>query len=566
MRSTTSSRLLCLLLGVFLAVPAWVCAEDARRPKKLIATGWDHVDAARLRENLAEMESRPFDGVVVAVSGRTPEGKAVSLGWAFQKGAWERAWFQESVDILKHCRSERLTDNFVLLNANPGNVDWFDDDGWADIVDHCRIAAWVAKQGGMKGILFDPEPYAQPHAAFQYAAQPERDKHTFAEYHAQTRLRGRQMMQAIAEEYPEITLFCYFMNSVSGFATGNADPMPALSTMGYGLYPPMIDGWLDCAPPTVTFVDGCESAYRYNSVLQYLQSAVKIKGACQELVSQENRAKYRAQVQVSFGMYLDAYWNPEDSPWHIAGLGGSRVDRLRLNTAAALRAADEYVWVYGEKFRWWPTPNGRVNQESWPEALPGCDKALAYARDPVAFARQELAARRQEGRVENLFSNGDFSQAEAALTDGGTVRWSEGRPPAGWNAWQEESSKGVFLWDQAVGDGSARAAGVKNGCFLQSHSVEPGQRYIVTARARTEGHGNTWLRVRWQTADGRWTAEARDHLVFPGPPDGDGWRELIGTVEVPDDAGRLVLLLGVGNQTSPDDTAWFDNAELHQLP
>lgn len=35
------------------------------------------------------------------------------------------------------------------------------------------------------------------------------------------------MMQAIAEEYPEITLFCYFMNSVSGFATGNADPVPA---------------------------------------------------------------------------------------------------------------------------------------------------------------------------------------------------------------------------------------------------------------------------------------------------------------------------------------------------
>ena len=22
----------------------------------------------------------------------------------------------------------------------------------------------------------------------------------------------------------------------------------------------------------------------------------------------------------------------------------------------ALRVADEYVWVYGEKFRWWPTP------------------------------------------------------------------------------------------------------------------------------------------------------------------------------------------------------------------
>ena len=330
---------------------------DMRIRKKLIATGWDHPDSQRLLANLAEMEKRPFDGVVLEVTGRTAEGKPCPLREAFSNQKWQREWFQTSVDQLRTCKFTRFTDNFVTIGANPGNVDWFDDEGWQQIVEHWRIAAWLAKQSGLKGLLFDPEPYTPPHSQFSYAAQPDRTQHSFNEYAAKARQRGREVMQAVAEEYPEITIFCYFMNSVNATATGRADPRPALAAQGYGLYPAMIDGWLDAAPPTVVLVDGCESAYLYNSRQQFLESAMQIKGACQELVSPENRAKYRAQVQVSFGIYLDAYWNPKDSPWYIDGLGGPRVERLRANTSAALAAADEYVWVYGERFRWWPTPN-----------------------------------------------------------------------------------------------------------------------------------------------------------------------------------------------------------------
>ena len=37
-------------------------------------------------------------------------------------------------------------------------------------------------------------------------------------------------------------------------------------------------------------------------------------------------------------------------------------------------------------------------------------------------------------------------------------------------------------------------------------------------------------------------------------------------VEVPEGAGQLVILLGVGGQTSPQDVAWFDDVELYRLP
>lgn len=234
-------------IGVALASSLAVSAEDMRRPKKLIATGWDAPDTQRLRQNLAEMEKRPFDGVVFVAVGQTAEGKPCSLRGAFVDQPWQKAWFQSCVDDLKACRFEKCTDNFVSLGANPGNVDWFDDAGWKNVVDHWRIAAWIVKQAGVKGILFDPEPYAPPYAQFRYQSQAQADRHSFNDYYAKARQRGREVMQAIVEESPEITIFSYFANSITATATGRPDPRPALESLGYGLYPAMVDGWLDVA-------------------------------------------------------------------------------------------------------------------------------------------------------------------------------------------------------------------------------------------------------------------------------------------------------------------------------
>jgi len=561
------TQALALAAAAIAALSALGSAQDARMRKKLIETGWDEPDTERLLKNLDEMEKRPFDGVVVGVVGRIDEKKRCVLREAFAATPWEREWFQPAVANLRACKFRRFTDNFIVLGANPGNVDWFDDAGWRAIVEHWRIAAWVAKQGGVKGILFDPEPYTAPHSQFQYSAQPERDKHPFDDYYAKARERGRQVMQAVAAEYPDITLFCYFMNIVSATATGHSDPRRILATQGYGLYASFIDGWLDAAPPTVTLVDGCEMAYTYNSVEQYLESAVLIKGACQELVSPENRPKYRAQVQVSFGMYLDAYWNPPKSPWFIDGKGGTRVDRLRANAATALRVADEYVWVYGEQFRWWPTPNGGVKKETWPEALPGSEKALRFARDPLDYARTQIAELSKTGKLANLARNGDFASDKAPSNKGPAEDWKEGGAPAGWHTWQAEKSKGTFTWDREVGGrskGSAKAAGVANGCFIQAHEVKPGERYAIRAVRRLAGNGDAFIRIRWQTAEGKWTAETLDVLITCEGPR-EAWQEMLGVAEVPQTAGRLLILLCAGDQPTPADAAWFDDAALYRI-
>ncbi|OGV82601.1 MAG: hypothetical protein A3K18_08140 [Lentisphaerae bacterium RIFOXYA12_64_32] len=554
----------CLLL-LLVCLPSF--AGAARSTRKLIATGWDGPDTKRLRENIADMEKRPFDGVFFNAVGVREDGKPCGIRSAHSATPWKKEWFQTCVDDLKATKFTTFTDNFLTIGANPGNVDWFDDAGWAAIVEHWRIAAWVAKQGGVTGVQYDPEPYEAPFAQFSYAAQTEKDKHTFNEYYEKARQRGREVMAATVAEFPGLTLYCYFMNCVNFQAVTFEDPRPALAGSGYGLFPAFIDGWLDAAPPDVTFVDGCENAYMFNSEMDFYAAAVKIKGACQQLVAPENRGKYRAQVQVSFGIYLDAYWN-EKGPYFIDGKGGPRVNRLLANTACGLDVADEYVWMYGEKNRWWPTPNGGVNKESWAEALPGSEDALRWARDPADFARDRITALRQAGTLVNLARNADFGAATAPDVEGKQQDWKDGGAPAGWSFWQTDKSKGVIAWDRETGataPGSARAANVENGCFIQTFPVKPGDRYAVRTLARCQGRSSVSVRVRWQTADRKWTKETQDVILSPGAAVIGDWREIFGAVTIPEEVGNLVLLLGMSSQFSDQDVAWFDDVEVHAL-
>ncbi|MCX5674318.1 MAG: hypothetical protein NTX87_04865 [Planctomycetota bacterium] len=545
-------------------------ARDVRRPKKLIAVGWDlSFDTKWLREHRDEMEKRPFDGIVINVDGRRDDGKEQPLRLAFSREPWKYEWFAAAGADLVACRFSRLTDNFIMVGANPGDVDWFDDEGWRNIVEHWRIAARLARATGARGLGFDPEPYYQPHAAFTYRAQGGRDRHTFDEYAAKVRERGREVMKAVAAEYPDITVLSFFLSSICAGATGHADPQPLLAGEGYGLLPAFLDGWLDAAPPAVTLVDGHESSYLYNSDIQFLEAANLIRGACQELVSPENRAKYRAQVQAGFGIYLDAYHNPPSSRWYIDGKGGPRVQRLRANTAAAVRAADRYVWIYGEKCRWWPTPNKGVTEMTWPEALPGCEDALRQARDPLSWGQWKVGERAKAGTLKDLAVNGDFSAArpEAAAGAAGDTRPKKIRLPADWSTWQDDKSKGTFACDGdagAAGKGAAKLSGMADGCFIQKIKARPGQWFALEAMRRIQGRGDAVLIARWQTPDEKWTAEERDVHIISTDPRGQ-WGRMFGVAQTPESAGSLLILLLARGQPSPEDAAWFDDVRVYAL-
>lgn len=541
-------------------------------PKKLIEAGWDKPDTARLRANLAQMEQTPFDGVIIGVTGKDDAGKIIGVQSAFSSVPWKREWFQNSIADLKAIRSSRLTDNFIQVGANPGNVDWFDDAGWKEIVEHWRIAAWIAKEGGLKGILFDPEPYTKPFSQFNYSLQEGREKHTMQQYQDKARQRGREVMRAIAAEYPNLVLYTFFMNSVNAPATQSPNPQVALATLSYNLYPAFINGWLDQAPPAMTFVDGCESAYLYNSQLQYLQAANDIRNSSLSLVAPENRRKYLAQVQASFGIYLDAYVNPPTSQWRIDMEGEEPVNRLRANVGAAVRAANEYVWVYGEKYRWWPTPNTSVDAQSWDEKLPGTSRALTAAAHPQRLVAAAFAELQKNGSEANLIQNGDFAvqppTGSAPADKTAAADWKTPANIANWSTWQTEASRGVFRLDETVNhsggknSGAAQISGTQNGCFIQHLPVKSGEHYAVRVWLRQKGDGPGWIRVRWQTPENKWTQESQDVLLMPASDqETQKWQEIAGLVTVPEGVGRMVILLSAANQ-SASDSVWFDDAQV----
>ena len=111
---------------------------------------------------------------------------------------------------LKASRSETLTDNFVRICTCPGNLDWFDDEGWAAVAENMKTMAWLTREGGLKGILFDSEAYFKKYGFDQFAFDKSRGK-TFKETWEMARRRGRETLQALADECPDMAILATWL-------------------------------------------------------------------------------------------------------------------------------------------------------------------------------------------------------------------------------------------------------------------------------------------------------------------------------------------------------------------
>lgn len=532
--------------------------------KKLIATGWEfsRLMPQDLQNVMSALKDSPLDGVVLGlyVKGgplNTPcTSTTVTVG-----RKWSKDWFSADVAALKSAKSRTLTDNFLMAwisptETSPGTsalrIQWDDDARWATLANNLGVLAWVAKQGGLKGLILDSEDYG---SSGQFAFQASDGSYDATAVLA--RARGAQVVRAMGKEYPDITLLAYWLLSIDFRESMASQPGTVLKARG-DLWVPFVNGMLDALPPAAKLIDGTESAYMYTGQ-DFAGATAKIKVACQSLVVPENRAKYRNQVQTGFGIYLDAHVNPSTSPWYQGPLDGSRTARLRRNVSDALAAADEYVWLYGEKGCWnhWKfKAGGDYNGvQLWEEEMPGFGTAIAFAKDSDAFGKRRMEAMRAAGELKNLAQNAGYEDPS------GTA----GSLPPGWGSWQVEGSKGTFTLDRSTGrqsQSSAKAAGVRDGCFIQSYPVKPGELYGVEAMSLNKGNSTTSIMVRWQDSDGKWNNESNDHLIYF--PQSTGWSKAFGTVTVPQGAGRMVVLLGM-RQPSPQDECWYDNIAVYGL-
>ncbi len=512
----------------------------------MIATGWDSPTPARFRENLSAFEALEiFDGTTIAPTRTLPSGKTIGCGHAFIDEPWQWADFQAELADLQAATPTTATENFVYLFANPGNIDWFDDAAWENVTEHWRLFARLAKHGNLRGILFDAEPYVKPHRQFRYITQPNASEHTFDEFASQARLRGQQVMRAVAEEYPDITIMSYrlFCDMIPTVESGSV--RQSLQTHTYGLLASFIDGWLDVAPETIEICEGNEKAYRFNSESQFDRSYTTIKLQAPLFFSPENQEKFRRVFTVGHGIYMDAHVSPPGSKHHIDISGSTSARRLRANVASAVAASDGYIWIYGERGRWWP---GGKSRPDWEEKLPGATQALRLASDPIGTAMTRL---KSVDRSESLLSNGTMEK----VTNKGL--------PEDWFTWQEDYSQGTFAHQPS----QATASGVLAGVLGQTVAVEPGKTYLASAQLRSSGNGFFSITIGWKSAEGDWIAKyPQQKFGATDDSTGEDWVTAVALVQVPEDAGQLVFMLGVGGQTSSEDQVAFRDCLLVKQP
>jgi hypothetical protein len=342
-----------VLFGSLFAVRGY--ADDAVKPqKKLIEFGWDEPGTDFMREHIAEMEQTPFDGCVFHVNYKKADGAMGSFTWeCWGSKAFTEDELKSTIDDLKNTKFKKFTHNFLRFNVTPGGIDWFDD--FSHIIENARLAGKVAKNGGVKGILFDIEQYNSQ--LFEYSKQRDNATKSWDEYADQVRKRGQEIMKAFQSEYPDITIFLTFGYCLPWVQMGGTR---SLAEVNYGLLSPLLDGMVDAALPTATIVDGYELAYSYKDVSLFAPGYKMMAEDVLKIVNADH-TKYRSVFSFGFGVWMDYNWR--ELGWDVSDSSKNfyTPEEFMTTINTALKSSDEYVWIYTETPKWW-TASGKPDK------------------------------------------------------------------------------------------------------------------------------------------------------------------------------------------------------------
>jgi hypothetical protein len=342
-------------IGLLVALA--VCPSFANvQNKKLIEYGWDCPDTAYVRAHVQEIEKVPIDGIVIKVMNAKPVDPD-TMGWtAFSKLRFKPSDYQHAIDDLKATKFTSLTDNFIQIVSSEG-VDWFDPE-WSTVAYNSACLAKVAKEGGCKGIMFDPEMYGQ----LRPYSYNKNSGHTLEESRAKARERGREFIRAINKEFPDITLLCLFGPSLPYLETGG-DPAGFEGAANI-LLAAFYDGICEAATSRTTVVDGYEFSYGYRRAAQFVKARKIILEDSQKVSL--NTEAFKKHIRAGFGIWADwdSYhlgWHPEDFSKNYFTPNG-----LRWALNQALEKSDRYVWVYSERLRFW---DGATSPQEYLDAM-----------------------------------------------------------------------------------------------------------------------------------------------------------------------------------------------------
>ena len=365
-----------------LLLTAMTTITYAEPQKKLINFGWDMKNPADLAKEIDQLQDLPFEGLTIRAT-----------DWCYPFYSTGMGSADATAKIAKGIKWGKFTDNLMYMTAGK-KVDWFDDKLWADdgdIMKNIRALAQIGAAAGCKGFLFDPEfvYWGQGDNTWSYGVQKRKDQKSFAEFEAQVRRRGVQVINAIEEHMPNTTFLTLFWGSSSSYIKAGKEAAKAndpklyaeiLSGEYYGLLHAFVTGILEGADPGTTLVDGNEHSYYNSNPIHYLAQAQIIRDHL-ERIPPELQLKYAKQVDVGHAVFADHLCNTMSTHRNSTYMTPAEHAKwTQHNVYWALKTSDRYVWFYTQ------APQYLRHKRIGPGMIP----AINRARNKVAAGNQTL--------------------------------------------------------------------------------------------------------------------------------------------------------------------------------
>ncbi|MGN0872059.1 MAG: hypothetical protein ACI4UV_12810 [Victivallales bacterium] len=527
-----------LLTSLICIITVWLFAgTDTVQParKKLIDLSWNNPTVDFLEKHLEEMEKNtPLDGIVIRLWGK-PEivnGKKIIPGrmiWGKIPIKYES--FKSTIEKYKRLKFKKFTDNFFYYTVSPGDADWFSDADWKSVTNNAKVMAKVAKVCGLKGFLLDIEEYGSKFWNYNLL-KTDKD---YDEACKKAFQRGQEWGDAVFGEFPDIVVFMPFMFTFRSGALNEAL-----------LCNPFINGIIDVMPPQARLLEGHENfSYQSKKPSDYAAMRHQFDRHISRMAIPENREKFRHQVQLAPGFYIDAIFAPEarNKRWNnelkpeINTLGS--LVFFQRNLAAALLETEEYIWLYNERGCWWSKSQSinRHAKKTWEETAPGVTAAIMEVKYPALMSMND-----------NMVKNGDFKQ--------GLEHWT---------LWQMEydlkkSAPGIGR----IVDSRCTLSKLTNGCFKQTVEVKPGDFMFFRVQG---GYGKmpfgyASAGIAFQDASGKWH-NGMNSLSLRIPKT-DRLETVSTCFTVPENACKIVVLLSAACQGKSGE-AYFKSVLLRKM-
>jgi len=353
-----------LILLAWAAVSNFAVARDPLTPPGgaagacLLLHDWGGKSPAAtpsfIRDNRAFLDSLPFDGIAVYV--RNPDGSDNVTTTAMTNQRLSYVAITKVLAPLKGMQFATVTQNFAaVFSGRP--PDFFND--WTIIVQNFSDLARASREAGLKGIYFDNENHLANWA--HYPDGVEHPSKTLREYQEQARHRGKQTMEAMVAQFPDIIVI-----SLHGpyLSEPKAPPplFPQWQTTNQ-LMGPFFCGFVEGAGKRATCVDGgklynLRAPKEFQESYDWRKSAIASDRVNSAFIPNLLRPLWSMKVSVGFGIYDQPYERFDMLP-----------DILRSTIANAIRQTDRYVWLHVDGLTFLRPSRSGGASDAWVDAV-----------------------------------------------------------------------------------------------------------------------------------------------------------------------------------------------------